>query len=526
MARRAPKLPPLTWFDRAALAIAPGWAMHRVRARLAVELLGRHYEGAAPGRRTSGWNKAGGDANALIGPALSTLRQAARDLVRNNPYAESALTTIADHAVGWGITANAAPANRRVQERWEAWAETTACDADGRHDLYGLQKLVKRTVVESGEVLVRRRWRRASDGLPIPLQLQILDPDFLDTTRDTASMLPSSGGKRIVHGVQFDALGRREGYWLFAEHPGSQYRIASTSHFVPADEILHVFKAARPGQVRAPSWFAPVLLRFKDFDEFEDATLMKQKIAACLAVLTTDVDGTTNPLGAEDDDDEAVDWLEPGMIKSIPAGQSVEVVQPPTTAEYPEYSKTVLRAIATGLGVTYEDLTGDYAGMPFSAARMSRLRHEARVHDWRWRILIPQFCDPVWAWAMRGLALEGMDTLGVRAEWNPPPLPMVDPDKEGRANSTLIRTGQKSWSAVIRENGLNPEEVAAEIASDFARFDQLGLVLDCDPRKQTVAGQSQQAGTGATQAGARPPADEDDEDEDDDAGARARRYRH
>ena len=482
--------PRLTWLDRVTRTVAPQWTLSRVRARLAVDMLERHYEGASVGRRTQGWNRSAGDVNAVVGPALAKLRQSARDLVRNNPYAESALTTIADHAVGWGIPAKALPENARVDAAWRAWAESTACDADGRHDMYGLQKLVTRTVVESGEVLVRRRWRRESDRLPIPLQIQVLDPDFLDHGRDTAIFPASSGGRRIIQGVQFDALGRREGYWIFPEHPGSQFTASAASQFVPAADVLHTFKASRPGQVRAPTWFAPVLLRFKDFDEFEDATLMKQKIAACLAVLVTDMDGATPPLGAEDDADPTLDWLEPGMIRNVPAGQSVSVVSPPKVDEYEVYAKTQLRAIATGLGVTYEDLTGDYTGMPFSAARMSRLRHEARVHDWRWRLLIPQFCDPVWAWAMQALSItEGDAVRGVRAEWSPPPLPMVDPEKENRANKDRVRSGQASLSMILREQGLNPTDVLTELASDFDLIDTLGLTLDCDPRKTSAYGQ-------------------------------------
>lgn len=50
-------------------------------------------------------------------------------------------------------------------------------DADGRFDGYGLQSLIARTVVESGAALVRKRPRFASDGLVVPLQLQVLEPD-------------------------------------------------------------------------------------------------------------------------------------------------------------------------------------------------------------------------------------------------------------------------------------------------------------------------------------------------------------
>lgn len=506
-----------TWFDRVTAPVFPIWTLRRQRARLAFEMLVRHYEAAGSGRRTAGWRRTSTDANATVGPALARLRENARDLVRNNPYAESALATIVDHTVGWGIVGKPATSNTRALEAWRRWAETTACDAEGRHDIYGLQKLVMRTVVESGEVLVRLRRRLPEDELPLPIQLQVLDPDFLDVTKDT-SVLPVGTG-RIIQGVEFDPIGRRLAYWLFPEHPGSAAGVTSSVR-VPAASVLHIFKPLRPGQVRAPSWFAPVLLRFKDFDEFEDATLMKQKIAACLAVITSDTDGTSPSLGgmADDTTTPGIDYLEPGAILNVPPGRTMEIVQPPQTREYEAYSKTVLRAIATGLGVTYEDLTGDYADMPFSAARMSRLRHESRIHDWRWRILIPQFCDPVWAFAMQAARIAGqVSGEQLAAKWTPPPMPMVDPANEGLAEQRNIRTGLKSWSETARERGYDPDELLTEIASDNEKFDELGVVLDCDPRKMTQAGQAQADSAKTTSAS------EPDDEQDAAVAASARR---
>lgn len=480
------------WLDRLTQGIAPRWTLHRIRARAAADILARHYEAAASGRRTSGWTKSSGDANAVNASAISLLRQHARDLVRNNPFAESALTTIADHAVGWGITAKPArsapePVRRRTLDWWKAWAETTACDADGRENLYGLQKLVMRTVAESGEVLVRRRLRRPEDNLPLPVQLQVLEPDYLDPLKDNQA-LPNGG--RILQGIEFDPIGRRVAYWLFRTHPGAALSGATgygQSDRIPASEILHVYKRKRPGQIRGASWFAPVILRLKDFDTYEDAALMKQKIAACLAVITSDVDGSAPALGTADTDDPTVDTLEPGMILNAPPGRSINVVQPPTISEHQQYAATVLRAIATGLGLTYEDLTGDYANMPFSAARMSRLRHWARVEDWRWNMLIPQFCDPIWRWAMEAAGVMGLEAAPA-AEWSCPPPPMIEPDREGLAYQRNVRTGIMSLSEAIRERGYDPEDLLDELAEDFTRLDKLGLILDSDPRNTTQAG--------------------------------------
>jgi lambda family phage portal protein len=488
--------PRVTWLDRLLGFLVPQLGLKRLRARVATDLLARHYESAAQGRRTQGWRTSVGDANAVAGPALSRLRDVARDLVRNNPYAESALTTIGDHVVGWGIVAKPKKKNAKASDLWEKWAGTTDCDADGRNDFYGLQKLVMRTVVESGEVLVRRRLRLPADELPIPMQLQVLDPDYIDTLK-TGITLPNQG--RIIHGIEFNVLGQRVAYWLFQEHPGSDSRFGNTfnSRRIPAESVLHIYKHSRPGQVRGVSWFAQVLLRFKDFDEFEDATLMKQKIAACLAVITSDVDGTAAPLGVVDETQQpAIDSLEPGGILNIAAGRSVTVVDPPAVREYDAYTKTQLRAIATGLGVTYEDLTGDYAGMPFSAARMSRLRHWARVDDWRWRTLIPQFCDPAWGWAMQAAQIMGLKDAP-EADWTPPPAPFIDPAAEGLAITRNIRSGIQTLSDALRERGYDPATVLEEMAADNKLLDKLGIILDSDARNTTQSGGPRQYATSA-----------------------------
>lgn len=491
------------WIDRLITSVAPRYGLQRLRARQSAELLTRHFEAASSSRRTQHWKRSIADANVAAGTSLATLRDIARDLVRNNPYAESAVTTIADHTIGsWGITPSA------DHKAWKQWADTHACDADGRNTFYGLQKLVMRAVVESGEVLVRRRIRRPEDKLPIPIQLQVMEPDYLDVNKN--EIVRNTEGRiirRIVQGVEFNAFGKRDAYWLFDEHPGSEHgQGIVVSHRIPAEEILHIFQQKRPGQARGVSWFASTLLRFKDFDEFEDATLMKQKVAACLTVLTTDIDGSATPLGSVDSAAPLIETLEPGMIVNLPPGRSVETVQPPTVREYGDYSKNQLRAIATGLGITYEDLTGNYDGLPFSAARMSRLRHWSRVEDWRWNVLAPQFLDPVWAWVVQAAAIAGI-TIPETTEWNAPPLPMLEPDKEGLAIQRNIRSGIQTLKQAIRERGLNYDKFLDELANDFKELDKRGLKLDIDPRNFTQAGQAQSTATSTT---------EDDEPDDED----------
>lgn len=477
----------LTRFERLAMAVSPRWALRRIRSRLALDMLGRYYDAASSGRRTSGWPKRHGDANAAVDEGLS-IRVHARDLVRNNPWAHRGVASMVNKVIGWGIEPQLG--RGPFAERWRQWAETSLCDADGRHDLQGLAKLVFRTTVVSGECLVRRRLRRPSDGLPISLQLQVLEPDFLDDTKDETL---ETGGQ-IIQGVEFSPIGAREAYWLYPEHPGAMRVGVRGSVFrqsvrIPASEVLHVYKSDRPGQVRDVSWLAPIVRRLKDLDDYEDAALMKQKVAACLAVLISGDDPGNIGTG---DDIAGRDTIQPGLLARTGAATTVTVVDPPTVSEHGPYTATVLRSIAAGQGIGYEDLTGDFQNMPFSAARMSRIQTWENVHDWRWGLMIPQFYDPVWAWAV-----EMADALGIAPPaggpvvWTPPPMPMLDPAQEGQAYRNNIRSGLQSLSDAHRELGYDPKRILRELADDLKELDRLGLLLDSDPRVMTQAGQLQ-----------------------------------
>ena len=458
----------------------------------------RHFEAAAIGRRTDGWSRRMTDANAAAGGAsLAYLRAQARDLIRNNPWARRGLRRIVTNTVGWGIRPKPSGQSAdAIKKLWKDWAETTECDAAGRLTFYGLQKLVMRTVVESGEVIVRRRMRRPGDGLAIPMQLQVLEPDYIDTGKD--GLIGQAGGP-IIQGIEFDAIGRRVAYWLFDQHPGGRVLVNPVSRRIPADGVLHIYEQERAGQVRGPSWFSAVDMRLHDFDDFEDATLMKQRIAACFAAFVVDSEGGDNPLnlgkdgGTDTRSGAPVDAFEPGMIIDLPGGRDVKVASPPTASDHQSFSATTLRSIAAGLGVTYEDLTGDYSQVNYSSARMARNAHMRDVEDWRWNMLIPQFCVPAWDWMIGAMQLAGVDVEDAPATWTPPPLPMLDPDKEASAASRQVRIGMMTPDEMVREQGYDPDDHWKEYAESQKRLDELGIVLDSDVRRTSGQGQLQVA---------------------------------
>jgi capsid protein len=131
--------------------------------------------------RASNWSVSGGNATAEVGAAAPTVARRARDAVRNDPYAARIVDLWTGNAVGAGITTRW-PDNPHA-EAWRRWSDSSACDAEGRLDLYGLQALVMRAVVESGECFVRMLPADITPANPIGLRLQVLESDHLDAAR-------------------------------------------------------------------------------------------------------------------------------------------------------------------------------------------------------------------------------------------------------------------------------------------------------------------------------------------------------
>lgn len=459
--------------------------------------MARHDAGSVS-RRTAGWNVSRGTGpNREIASDLSLIIDRSRDLARNNPWARRAIAAIVNNWIGSGIRAQW---KGRRQKRWTAWFESTDIDADGRLDGYGIQQLVARTAVESGAALVRKRPRRTTDGFAIPLQIQVLEPDWIDRSKNELT----EGGGYIVQGIQFDALGRRVAYWLYPEHPGdATHRYSMISQPKPASEFMHVYRLDRPGQVHGMPWGIGAYTRLRMLDDIHDAILERQRQSACYMAFVRDLDsGVESATSAN----SLVEKFEPGLIEILPPGKNIEFAEPPAPPNSREFELSVLLSVASDYGIPYEVMTGDLSKVNFSSARMGFQEFGRSIESWRWQLFAPQFLNPLAQWYLEAENIAGYTARPELPLWTAPARQIVDPAREIPAIKEAMRIGIKSIPQGIREQGFDPEIVARENAEYFKLLDGLGLALDSDARH---------APNGPAAAPVEPAKDEDIEEDDD-----------
>jgi lambda family phage portal protein len=464
------------------------------RAAKPVAAKGRAYEGASP---RDGWRprRAGASANTDHRADAGSLRARARSLVQNVPYIARGLQALVSATVGTGISPRSmAPRKRdakRLDELWSLWG--SRADADGLFDVYGLEAAAYRAMEQDGEVLIRRRQRRPEDGLAVPLQLQLLEVDWLDSAKQ-ASL---AGGARIVNGIQYDGIGRISGYWLFDGHPGDQFSTPArtASRFVPASEIIHLFAPSRPGQGRGITRLAPVIARARDLMLYEDAELQRKNLETRLGIVATgdpasmanprdysmgpgnggETPTAASPAHARQDGD--LGQLPSGGITELPPGLQLTQIDPKAAPGMVDYCKWQLHMIAAGIGVPYESMTGDMREVNFSSARVRLIDFRRDCEQMQWLVLIPKMMQRIWQWFVDAVALAGeLPRPEYAVDWSTPRWDYVNPEQDVKAELAAIGGGLLTVSEALRRRGYKPDDVFSELGSDFDKLKRSGAL--------------------------------------------------
>jgi lambda family phage portal protein len=419
--------------------------------------------------------------------ALNVLRTRSRDAYRNNAIARAAIDRLVADIIGTGVSPKPVQSDEEsrltIINTWESWS--SVCDADEQTDFYGLQTYALRAMLMSGEVLALLL---PDDAGGIPLKIRLIESDYLPFKNGRLA-----NGHVIVDGIELDAHSRRVAYWLHPNHPGDPDIAGNDPVRIPAAHVLHLFEPTRPGQLRGIPALAPVLVRLKDLDEFDDAQLIRQKIAN-LFVGFIKKDAPPEPEFAEEKPDSAPsdeetgppapEWLpyefKPGLLQERDIGEDVTFSNPPGAPDgYREVTNSQLRLIASALGLPYALLTNDYRDTNDRVMRVSINEYKRRAMALIHNVLVPRFCAPIRdAWVdaaiLTGVLPAGRKDLKL-TRWTPHAWPYIHPVQDIESDILAINNKLKSRSEALLERGYDAELVDREIAADHEREDTLGL---------------------------------------------------
>lgn len=472
-------------------------------ARSTVRTARNSYEGAAVTRRTVGWRAPTRSANDAILSSLTLLRDRSRAATRNDGYAKSVIDKLVTNIVGTGLTPRSQAADpafrKRVDALWLRWSYE--CDADGLLDFEGQTTQAVRTWLEGGECFARFRDRLPEDGLSVPLQVQLLEPELCPHTH--SAMTP-----RVRAGIEFSPVGKRAAYWFHPSRPELDDFDASQLRRVPADSVVHMYDPLRPGQLRGIPHLTQALVALHELAKYRDATLLRQQLSNMFVAFVTKAPSTgatealdplTGTTVQTSPDDKPMLTLEPGVFQELADGEDVKFSDPPDASGNADFMRQQLYDMAAASGVPYEVLTGDMRGVNDRTVRVILNEFRRRVQAYQHQVVVFQFCRRVWrAWFdaafLSGALPIGADYLRdpepyAAVTWNPQAFPYIHPVQDVEAQERRVRAGFTSRSAVVADQGEDAAAIDAEQAADNERADALGLVYDSDGRTDNnVAG--------------------------------------
>ncbi|SFD67773.1 phage portal protein, lambda family [Thiohalospira halophila DSM 15071] len=450
----------------------------------------RIYDASATGRRLGGWDAPAASPRRAAIAEIDRIRRRSRAAARNSPWIRRGLDAAVADEIGTGIVPRfRAPdgygeAMRQLYRQWLPHA-----DADGALDFYGLMALAVRSRRESGEVFARIRRRRQSDGLPVPLQIQLLEADYCPAHyhRDLG------GGREIVSGIELDVIGRRVAYWMHRRHPDDGGHLADLVR-VPADEVIHLYRPLRPGQLRGEPETTQALVRAYQYDQYDDAELERKKTRAAYTGTIERPDPGENdwqydPITGEelgyDAAGDPVTETQPGQFTALLPGEKINLFEGDNTGSgYKDFSRHQLLGIAAGLGMPVEVISQDYSNINDRTWRATVQQYRRELEQVREQQTIHQFCRPIiQAWIDRAVlsgALRVPDYGERRAqyqrvEWRPQAWPHIHPLQDVQADKKAVDAGFDSRQSVVARRGRDAEDVDQERAEDLAREESLGL---------------------------------------------------
>lgn len=487
------------------------------------------YQAAAINRLTNNWASSTMSIDDIAKTQLPTLRARCRILADQNDYALKFVRMVKNNVVGpegislknkavdppRGRDTKPTPdlfANRIIEDAWWEFSKRRNCTADRGMSMVDVLNLAAETIARDGEVLIRKV--RGFDN-KAKFALEIVECDYLDVEKNEKL----TNGNEIRMGVEMNRWREPIAYWLRKSNPNDTMSSGGMDQRwerVPASEIIHPFIRIRPEQTRGIPWMAAAAYRLNMLGKYEEAEVTAARASASKMAFLTKTQANAEYTGETDSVGNKMMDAEPGAIEELPFGTDLKVLDwNHPNSSYQVFMKTCLRGVAAGLGVSYNMLANDMESVNFASGKLG-LEEERDF----WKVLQRWFIDSVvneifreWleVQLMSGniaLPFAKFDKFNA-PDWRPRRWSYINPQQEVSSKIDQVKAGFTSISRVLAEQGLDRDEVFAEIAEDKQAAEDLDIDLPAieDPyvevEKEKVEAQ-------ATASGMAPQSDPED----------------
>ena len=388
-----------------------------------IQTLGGALEGAEnTSRETMLWHADRRSPDQIINQVKEEADLRGRDIVTNDGYAQGVVEIHRDTIVGNQYRLNAQPNWQVLSHLYstkfdEVWAEeyqTIAeemfnligesnaawLDAQRRLTFSGLIRLGIAGFTFTGEVLATVEWIREV-GRPFNTAIQFVSPSRLSN--------PTGRGDdaNLRRGVQRDSRGKPVGYYIRVGYPTEWYYGVDNYNwkFVPVEkpwgrrQVIHIADQMQPDQTRGVSALVAVLKDMRMTRKFHEIVLQNAVInASYAATIESDLprEVVAAAIGAGTVGDATGSFLNVigGYLDSMKQyasqadaiavdGAKMPHLFPGTTLNLKtlgtpggvgtDFEVSLLRHIAAGLGISYEEFAHDFSKTNYSSARASML---------------------------------------------------------------------------------------------------------------------------------------------------------
>ena len=467
-----------------------------------------YFSGASQNRLLNNFVLTSKSADSEIRPSLRVLRNRSRDLARNNAYARRYINVYTDNIVGSkGVHLQVRSrdpngrldsfANNLIERRWKEWGYN--CTADGKLSWIDCQRLFAETYARDGEVLIRLI--KNFDN-PNKFAIEFIESDFLDHDLN----LQLTNGNQVRMGVEINKFGKPVNYHLLKVHPNddlvvSDY-VGAKYNIVPAEEIIHYYHQERPHQTRGIPPLSACLRDLKMLDGYMEAELVAARVGASKMGFFKSNDGDSYTGEDKIDTNNPVMFAEAGTFEQLPTGTEFQSFDPqhPTTA-FKDFTKSIIRSIASSLNVSYCTLANDLESVNYSSIRQGALEERNYFQCEQYR-MIRNFHNLVYSkWLEMTLLTDLLGGLPPsklpkfnNPIWRARGWQWIDPKKEVEALKIGVENGFLSHQDVQAGYGRDVEDVFSQIQSDKELAEKFGIQLAFEPfgTKQTQQNQSEE----------------------------------